>query len=52
MFIQINKNNINDLTSLHRKAFPGFFLTNLGEKVLNIFYLALSIKKFKIFIFC
>ena len=41
MFIQINKNNINDLTSLHRKAFPGFFLTNLGEKVLNIFYLAL-----------
>jgi ribosomal protein S18 acetylase RimI-like enzyme len=40
-FIELKKEDANEITAIHLASFPGFFLTDLGEDVLKVFYAAL-----------
>jgi ribosomal protein S18 acetylase RimI-like enzyme len=43
--IQLNRENTPEIAAIHCKAFPGFFLTDLGIDVLDVFYEALILDK-------
>lgn len=38
---QLKSNDLNDVVAIHRSAFPGFFLTDLGIDVLSVLYRSL-----------
>lgn len=39
--IKLNKEHTTQIVEIHKNAFPGFFLTELGPKVLEVFYTSL-----------
>ncbi|MCX8484527.1 MAG: GNAT family N-acetyltransferase [Bacteroidia bacterium] len=47
--VEILDDEINDVVKIHLKAFPGFFLTKLGNEVLEVFYKSLLKSKGTIF---